>query len=595
VHDVLLPTLAVVVTWLCAGALLAGCGHLVRRAVAGPAAFGAVDLWIGLAALLAYLQLWSLATGIGAFAWLAPALAGAAGLAVALSHRRLSRHVALASAGAVGLAALGTLWLANRALGPAQDYDLGLYHLGAIRYALSYGTVPGLGNLQTRLGASDGQFLLVAFLHHGPWAGAAPHLVNGLLVSLLFVEIATRFVSGRRGSFTRRLALLLAPAAIAVVGVGPAYRLASPNLDLAAFVLVAVGALYLAELVEDGARRAPALASLAAFAAAAVTRPLYWLPVLLAAAVVVFALRSLRAAAAVLALPALLLLGWAARQSVLSGYPFFPTTIAALPADWRVPAAVVHSQTRIDDAWARWPGHGPVEVNASWHWLSVWFHRRVRDFDVIAPLGLLAALVPGVLAGGRARAAPLLAVAVPSLVFLAVWFAVAPDPRFALAPLWLLPAAVAAWALPAGRLSPSAWAAAGAAAGGLIALALTHLEWLFLAALDGWALVAVGCLLLGSRRARRSAAHAALLSLALVPIGFVADRGAFGIVSADGSGPLRTPPLPVPTVVDFTTSSGLHLSRPAAGDQCWAVVLCTPQRPADLRARGRGIGDGFAS
>src|SRR5581483_8184162 len=124
----------------------------------------------------------------------------------------------------------------------------------------------------------DAHLLLVAFLQHGPWAGAAFHLADGLLVSLLAVEILTRALRGRRGSFARRLALLLAPAAITVVGVGSAYRLASPNLDVAAFVLVAVGALYLAECVEDGVRPAPALASLAAFAGAAATRPVYFLP-----------------------------------------------------------------------------------------------------------------------------------------------------------------------------------------------------------------------------------------------------------------------------------------------------------------------------
>jgi hypothetical protein len=593
VHDVVLPTLAVVLTWLVVGVVLAGCGYLVRRALAGPGSLGAHDLWIGLAALLAYLQLWSLATGISAYAWIVPSVAGVAGTALAFRPRRVS-------AAAVGVVGVGVLWLANRSLGPAQDYDLGLYHANVIRYAVDYGTVPGLANLHVRLGASDPHLLLVALLQHGPWAGAAPHLVNGLLVSLLFVEIATRFAAGRRGSFTRRFALLLMPATIAVVGVGTAYRLSSPNLDLAAFVLVCVGALYLAECVEDGVRTTPAIVSAAAFTAAAVTRPLYFLPAAIAAVVLSLAWRRGRAIASLCALPGLLVAGWLARQAVLSGYPLFPTTVAGLPVGWRVPAAVVRSQNRVNDAWARWPGIPADQVFASWHWLSHWAHARVRDFDVNAPLVLLAALAPALLVRGRTRdmrLGPLLAVVLPSLALLVAWFAIAPDPRFALAPLWLLPAALAAWALPRtdARVSPAVLVLAAVAAAGLATLALTHLEWLFLAALDAWALAAITVRGFGSPQGQARLAQAALISLALVPIAFVAYRGAFHIVAADGSGPLGTEPAPAPSLTAFTTRSGLQVMHPVGSDQCWSAVLCAPDPSPDLRLRGATVADGFAT
>jgi len=623
VHDVVLPTLAVVVIWLGLAVVLAGCGFLLRRALLGAGRPAVVDLWIGLAALLAYLELWSLVTGVGALAWVGPAAAAAAGAALvprarprSQRHLRdkpaLSRRFALRgvrgrlrvgseTVTSVSAGVVGVLWLANRALGPAQDYDLGLYHASAVRYAVDYGTVTGLANLQSRLGGGDAHLLLVAFLEHGPWAGAASHLVGGLLVSLLALEIATRAVSGRRGSFARRLALLLAPAAITVVGVGPAYRLASPNLDLAAFVLVAVGAVYLAECAEDGVRPTPALASLSAFTAAAVTRPQYFLPALVTAAVVVVALRRPRVVIAVCGVPAVLAGAWLVRQTLLSGYPFFPATFVRLPVGWRVPLANVQAQNRWTDAWARWPGQTPDVVNASWHWLSVWAHRRVRDFDVMAPAALLAALPPALLVRGGARASrakPLLAAAAPSLALLVGWFAVAPDPRFALAPLWLVPAALAAWALPAtGDRSPPAVVAVGAlTAAGFAAVAVTHLTWLFLVALDALALAAVALRLAAAERLQTLFARASLVAVALVPVGFVADRGGFDVLSATGGATLGTQPTPVPSVVAYTTRFGLRLTRPAGGaDQCWGVLLCVPQPSPDVRMRGRSIGDGFAT
>src|SRR5439155_15561687 len=113
-----------------------------------------------------------------------------------------------------------------------------------------------------------------------------------------------------------------------------------------------------------------------------------------------------------------------------------------------------------------------------------------------------------------------------------------------------------------------------------------------LAAFDAWALAAIAARLLGRRL---PVAHAALLSVALAPVGIVAYGGAFHVILADQSGPLGTPPTPAPSLEPFQTRSGLQLSKPAGGaDQCWGVSLCAPQPTVDLRLRGAGIRDGFA-
>ena len=412
VIDVVLPTLAVVLSWLCVGAVLAGCGYLARRLalrlLSGSSAGGLsrADLWIGLATLVAYLQVWNLFFSVSWVSWVAPVALGLAGLT--LGVRRLRRvRVGSRSIGVVALTCLGILWLANRALAVAGDYDLGLYHFGAIGYALKYPTLPGLGNVEERLSAGDAHLLFVAFLQHGPWARAGFHLADGLLVAMLFVDLSSRFVLRPAlrwpASFTGRMALLLVPATIVVVGIRPTHRLSSPNLDLAAFVLVAVGALYLAECVEQDFQPTAIVTATASLALASVTRPLYWLPTLFAVGLIGFAVarersrtrRALPALTLACTLPGALLIGWMGRQAILSGYPLFPLTIAGLHVDWRVPASVVHDQNRWDHAWARLPGIEPQIVLGSWHWLSVWWlAKRARDPDVVAPLLLLACLVP---------------------------------------------------------------------------------------------------------------------------------------------------------------------------------------------------------
>jgi hypothetical protein len=615
--DVVLRTLAVVLTWLVVGAMLAGCGFLTRRAllrllaVSPGGGLTRADLWIGLAALLVYLQLWSLAFSVGRAAWAAPAAAGVAGLALSTVRRRGFRLSRLSPV-VLGIAALGTLWVANRALALARDYDLGLYHLNVIGYALSYPAIPGLGNLHDRLGAGDAHLLFVAFLERGPWGAAAPHLANGLLVSMLFADVASRFVRRPAAhtpwSFTQRMALLLVPATIVVIGVRPEYRLSSPNLDLAAFVLYAVGALYLAECVERDFPPAAAITSISAFALAAVTRPLYWIPASLALACALFAAGRakgsaarglLRPAVVTCALPGALLIGWMGRQAILSGYPLFPITVAGLPAGWRMPASAVHEMNRWVESWARSPGRNPDDVLGSWHWLTPWLRAEANDLDVFAPLLLLAGLVPALAAEDRGRGrrvAPMLAVLLPALVTVVVWFILAPDPRFALGPIWVVPVALAAWALPAGVRRPAAAPLLFGAivAAGFVALGVRKPIWLSLAALDAWALAAIALRLFGPRRWQGLLAQAAVVSVALGPIGIVAYRGAFDVVKADGGGPLGTPPTTVASVIPFQTASGLRLWKPAGGDdRCWGATLCAPQPNSLLQLRGATLRDGF--
>ena len=158
---------------------------------------------------------------------------------------------------AVGLVSI--VWLANASLAVADDYDFGLYHLNLIDYAKRYAALPGLADLHVRLGAGDAHLLFVALLDRGPLSGAGPHLADGLLASLLIFDLVRRFVfrpaSAWFSSFTSTLALLLIPIVVIVAALRPTQRISSPNLDFAAFVLVVVGILYLAECVEDGFAR----------------------------------------------------------------------------------------------------------------------------------------------------------------------------------------------------------------------------------------------------------------------------------------------------------------------------------------------------
>jgi hypothetical protein len=570
-----LPTLAVVGSWVLLGALITGIGYAMRRVLLiiaeGFDTVGSIkpaDMWVGLAALVAFLQAWNMVAAINWTAWILPVAAAVVGVALGCrTFRRPQRsQVSLLVVATVAVALLG---LGNRSLAGAFSYDLGLYHFGAIEYASHFAAIPGLGNLHGRLGAGNGHLLFVAFLDRGPFRFGY-HIANGLFAAMLLVDIAWRFVRRPRTlgfpSFTARVALLLLPATLVAIFAGPG-RISNPDLDFAVFVLVAVGTLYLVECLEFGFRTTPALVSTASLALASTTRPFYWPLAGLGITMVVFtAARAAsrsgalgRLTSAVLLLPVALLGGWMGRQAALSGYPLFPLTTGGLPVDWRMPSAAVHDLNRSVAAWARLPWHDPHVVLASWDWLPQWLHRYRSDLDLVAPILLLASVVPALgrrsADENRRRRAwrwPMLAMVLPAIPLLVLWFFTAPDPRFALILFWLPPIAFVAWALPdAGTRRTAGNARSG------------------------------------------SIAYASLAVVLLVTVGMVASKGVFRPIVSNGSGPLGTEPVPGVAVVPFVTSSGLRIYRPARGDQCWRVILCTPAPNLGLRLRGVGIQDGF--
>ena len=618
---VLLPTLAVVLFWVFWGLVLAGCGLCLRRLLGRPfsdraerTTLLAVDVWIGLAGVVAYLLLWNLLFAITWVAAIAPIVLGAAGLLS--GARRMSRPRWDATStvmGAVGLVSI--LWLANASLAVADDYDFGLYHLNLIDYAKRYPAVPGLADLHVRLGAGDAHLLFVALLDRGPLSGAGPHLADGLLASLLIFDLVRRFVfrpaSAWFSSFTSTLALLLIPIVVIVAALRPTQRISSPNLDFAAFVLVVVGILYLAECVEDGFRAPAALGATAALATAAATRPLYWLWVVFAVAVLVLFTGSrpargrLTALLTVGAIPAVIGAGWLARQAVLSGYPLFPLTLGGLPVDWRLPAHLLRASTRADYAWAREPGVSPDIVFSSWRWLPHhWLGARVRDPDAILPTALLGCAAVIVLARGagsawRERRRPLLVVVIPSLVSIAIWFATIPDPRFVWAPIWLVPLALLAALLPP-RVPATRWfVVAGAACLGiaLAAFESQHRVYFVPAAILVVGATAVVVGVTGRRIGMDRAVPWIVITLLIAELGgaAVTKAGGFHLVVANHTGRIGIPADPVPVLIRVPTASGLVVFRPEGSDQCWQALLCVPTLLGDgLRLRGGSIADGFS-
>jgi hypothetical protein len=559
----------------------------------------------GLAVLSAGAGVWALFGPLRGAAF-AVALAGAAALGAARPRwlrEGLGREAAeLRAAGPLGwvLLGLGAAFILARTTNPVDNYDSGTYHAPVIRWLEEIGYVPGLGNLHGRLTYSPGWFSLSALFSLGWLGGRSLHVLVGALALLLLLWGVTALGAWRRGE--RRGSLLLRLALpLLVLRLGGKW-LSSPTPDLAVATLVwVVGALGL-EVAEDAATAKPELLrrrgdprflAITLLAAWAVTvklsaLPLLVLPLLVAAGrladrrgreVLVAA-----GAAAVVIAPAVV------EAVVTTGYLVFPLPgLAAFPVDWALPPEVAADYVRVITAWARLPHRPPEEVLALpfAEWLGLWWEKvrwpvsgLLLAVVMLAPLRAGAALVRSV--GGRGarkraeassapthaghaggtdgiegiegvtgRSAALRRLLPRAAVHLTVWagtlfwFTTAPDPRFGLGFVALLPLLLA---LP--------WLGAAlrrVTAGGLAALVLAALLWEAWQ-VHGW-----------EPHVFPAAAHHAL-------------------VPAD---------YPVPEVRTVRLD-GLDVQVPVINDQCWyASFPCTPFPDPRLELRGPRLREGF--
>ncbi len=473
----------------------------------------------------------------------------------------------------VALAA-SLVYLAATALGPVTNYDSGLYHLGAIRYAADYPTIPGLANLYYALAYGNAEFPLAALLGNGPWQGEGYRLLNGLVMALAVVDLGLRSHERRlRPGFFVLAAGILA-AWVPMVALSD-YWVASPTQDSSVFVLTVVATAYLADAVFGGRAWVAEAATACGLALLLVLfRPTM---VAFAAGTVLVALvlawrrrgRSPRLGAAVTILAACAVTAAAAataRDYLLSGWLQFPLSIHAFDVPWlaadptmdRVATLGFHRNP--DDLWGS---------TAGWAWVGPWLANRLSQWETYELLGLVVvALALAHLADRatrpKARWRALVLAWAPSVVAAVVWWAFTPPSyRFAWGPLFTLATIPIGWSLwllstreHRSRIPARTWQACALTAIAVPILLVT-------------AYSAVARFHVADITAQREWRLGITLPYAVAPV------------------------VDVP-VVEVTTTSGLVLTQPTESDQCWEhYPLCTPRPDVALRLRGDGIASGF--
>ena len=448
------PWASVLAGWAAVGALLYGLGCLVTRWLGpdrdepvGPL----VRFWLGWAAALGILQLWHFALPVDGRVYLVLAPLGALGL---FGHRAAllenARRAVTTARGALGAAAVAVVAACAAALALRRpcNPDSCLYHIATIRWFEQQPIVPGLGHLHLRLAFNHAYYLYASLFDTGPLRGHGEHLANGLLLLGILGPACLVLLSlvDLRRSHANSSYLALALAGV-MVDLLFGCNLASPTADVAVATTGAILILLAIGPTIDGVQLTPfRLRAIGVIAIAAViAKP---------AAIIVaapFALYSAaealrgetargtwRRTASVLAIAAgALVVPWLARGAVLSGYPLFPSEIGDLRLPWRLAAGVGHRELLYERAFARMRADADFTTDYPWvrHWLALeWLENR--EFLIPSATLLVAGSLAAVLALRQRRQLPMARSATAVGSALVVWWALAPDPRFAIPVIW---------------------------------------------------------------------------------------------------------------------------------------------------------------
>ena len=586
VVEIVVGTVLVLLTWaVMVSALgLAGSGvaSLAAREARLPEIFR-TGLWWGLGILVL------LASAISLFSPLRSAESGLVTVAVigtlavvgSVALRRVPRTrqttwrrpsvPVLALLGSVGLV---LVYVAARALGPINNYDSGLYHLGAIGYAGDVGTIPGLANLHFPLGYANSLFPLAALLGNGPWDGVGYRLVNGLVLTLVVVDLTVRLLTQRRWSWGTWILLASTGSVFIPVIAITDFWVTSPTADTTILLLSVAASAYLADAVSAGQSRALSGTVTGVVVITMVTmRPT--MVAFAGAALLVLLILGARSRGTGTSMSAsgwVLVGGFGLLASVievlrdyrLSGWLLYPLSILPLGPAWAAsdPISVREPTLSVARTLGR-PDHGVVA--RSWDWIPGWFGRSVSQWEtwflLLGVLVLLALLVLVHHRGQRLRWKAVSLVMLPSALGIAVWFLLSPPSyRFGWGPLFtllLIPIGAALATLASGGGETSRWRAG-------VLLSVTTL----LIALTAFSAV--------TRTPWSSVTEPRQWTLGPITL------------------PYAVTPIPLPPTQTVMTEGGITLVQPVESDQCWGhYPLCTPIIEPGLTPRGPALADGF--
>jgi hypothetical protein len=316
--------------------------------------------------------------------------------------------------------------------------DDGFYHLQAIRWLEEYGTVPGLGNVISRLGFNSQWYVSCAFASLPFMNGGVPmHSITGLFCAIMLL-LAYIFLVDTNKSFIIK--------AIAVALVLPICfnikYISSLGNDLPLMLLYI---LYILLAVECRFAMRKNVSSLLLL-----LLPSFLISVKLSAMFlglfctymlyVFIKEKRYKYMVAFATLTVLVLLPFLVKNILISGYLIYPLpAVDVLNVDWKVPNSIAQTEKDAVEIWAKSPGSIDQSVlqQSFSQWVPHWFN-GLQVWDWALLLLVVISLGAYMYSAFQKNIVQVIHVCMIYIyIHLAIWFIAAPDPRFAYGPLFI--------------------------------------------------------------------------------------------------------------------------------------------------------------
>ncbi len=461
-------------------------------------------------------------------------------------------------------------YLALAALGPVTNYDSGLYHLGAIKYAGDYATIPGLANLYFPFGYNTSLYPVSAFLGNGPWNGNGFRLFNGFLIVLLVVDVVLRLartknVKGKRSTGTYFLVIAIPLTLVPLVSLSD-YWVTSPSSDAAVLVITLISVAYLLDaLTQKNNMVANASVSFTAAVIAFSLRPTMVVFLIALSMVLIYRVIQIKSIRWIyLLIPAalgiILLATQSTRDYLLSGWLQYPLSLISFNVPWLASDPIWNRDATLGNARNPADIWGSVEGFA---WVGPYLSRLPSQWETFFVAGLAALAIALLLLNSKfgkpLRWKTIMIALLPATAGVITWFFFSP-PTFRFG-----------------------WGVVFSFSLILIAFPLK-------------AIVEKGTLKL---------TRALMPALAFMLVGLVgfnlATRFQSDTITENNTwsvGPIsidyKLSPITPMQIVEQELASGLVVTSPTESDQCWDnYPLCSPIVAPSLSLRGQNLQEGF--
>lgn len=277
-------------------------------------------------------------------------------------------------------------WFANKTIGSTENYDSYLYHLSLIDYFADSRLIPGIANLDTRLGLQSSIYNIAALFQGGLWGTQGYRLANGLIVLLLIAESVTRFVQIKsRSPLPSDLILIFGtPLLLRQITPNAENWITSPSPDTAGAVLFLVAFAYSFDAFQT--QKINDYSNALIICAIAITfRPLA-IFILIFLTLAFFAVIKKKEVPFTRAIPVVIFSGlfqvsFLIHNWITTGYFVYPTSLSIGNPSWKIPIELMRSDQQWVESWAKAPGLQPSEVLGNWNWFKPWLSANFRNFQ----------------------------------------------------------------------------------------------------------------------------------------------------------------------------------------------------------------------